>query len=481
MGIPACQSLSGRQWTRAALACAIAVTVGCAPGCRRTPKISDDTYRQAVAAFYVSLAAMQTSQDALARRELDRLVQIVPEEPAGWANLGLLLLRQQQIDEAATRLAKAAEIAPRNAAIERLVALAASRTGNLEESIRHWRRAIELDAADLKAPYALALELERLGGAANDAEGQRLLEALAARSGNLAAQLEFARLAAKRGDAAALTKAVDALARDSSSWPADAQERLKAVRDAAQGSAGAATTPVIFLKNVLIREPAYRSALADVSTPRSEVGEPLVRFVTLRNPEPQPAAADEQLAFSAEAATALAVPEASTAGVFWLTGDARPALFAVTPRLLLFDSGFAISFLRAPVADSGPDGIAAADLNYDFRNDLVLAGSGGVAIFRQSDKAAFVNATAEAKLPPDVTRAPAYGVWPADVDTDGDLDLVVARRDASPLVLRNNGDGTFAVQSPFDSMTRARGFAWADLDGEGVPDAALLDESGALR
>ncbi len=89
--------------------------------------------------------------------------------------------------------------------------------------------------------------------------------------------------------------------------------------------------------------------------------------------------------------------------------------------------------------------------------------------------------TAAAKLPADVERAPMHGVWPADVDTDGDLDLVVARRDGPPVVLRNNGDDTFAVQSPFGAVSRLRGFAWADLDGEGVPDAALLDDQGVLR
>ena len=30
-------------------------------------------------------------------------------------------------------------------------------------------------------------------------------------------------------------------------------------------------------------------------------------------------------------------------------------------------------------------------------------------------------------------------------------------------------------------MSRLRGFVWADLDGEGVPDAALLDDQGVLR
>ena len=46
-------------------------------------------------------------------------------------------------------------------------------------------------------------------------------------------------------------------------------------------------------------------------------------------------------------------------------------------------------------------------------------------------------------------------------------------------VLRNNGDGTFAVQEPFGQTARVRGFVWADLDGDGVPDAALLDAAGA--
>ena len=57
---------------------------------------------------------------------------------------------------------------------------------------------------------------------------------------------------------------------------------------------------------MLIREPEYRAAFAAVSTPRSEVGEPMVRLISLPNPDPQPAAADEQLAFLADASPAVA-------------------------------------------------------------------------------------------------------------------------------------------------------------------------------
>ena len=474
--------LRERRVARLIVAGALGTAIVSAGGCRRGPRVSDEIYRQAVTSFYVSLAAMQTGQDVHARQELDRLTQLVPDEAAGWANLGLLLLRQQQMDEAATRLARASQLAPRNAAIERLLALTESRTGHLEASVRHWRRAIELDPADLKAPYALAQELERLGGPANDAEAQRLFDTLAARSGNLAAKLEFARVAARRADAAALARALDALAQHAPSWPADAQERLKTVRQAARDNPAAAATSVIFLKNVLIREPEYRAALAAVSTPRAEVGEPMVRLISLPNPDPQPAAADDQLAFLPDASPAVAVPAAAWAGALWLTGEGAPALVSASPRELRVGTGVTVAFpANAAFGAAGPDAVAAVDLNYDFRTDLVFAGASGLQIFRQTEKGGFTAVTADARLPADVTSVPLHAVWPADIDTDGDLDLVVAPRDGAVRVLRNNGDDTFAAQSPFGTLSRVRGFAWADLDGEGVPDAALLDDQGVLR
>jgi ASPIC/UnbV protein/VCBS repeat protein len=43
-------------------------------------------------------------------------------------------------------------------------------------------------------------------------------------------------------------------------------------------------------------------------------------------------------------------------------------------------------------------------------------------------------------------------------------------------VLRNNGDGTFTNTQPFVRVSGATGFAWADFDGDGDPDAAFIDE-----
>jgi hypothetical protein len=445
----------------------VAIGLGCSRcSTTRTPETPPTVYREAVTAFYVGLSAMQTTQEVLARQQFDRVVALVPQEPAGWANLGLLLLRQQDLDQGAVQLTRAAELAPDSAAVQKLLALADSRRGKLPEAIAHWRRALQLDLQDREAAYALALEIERQAGPDSDAEAQRVLEQLLGRSDNLAARIESMRIAAKRGDAAALKAATAPLAEISSRWPLEAQEHLKTLMTAAADNPRAAAVRVTFLKNTLLRDPVYRAALADVSTPRAEVGQPIERFLRLPNPDSQPAAPDEALTFKVEPLPD-ARPGAWWVGAIWPPDSGNPTIAT------------SVDF-RCQTAASGDSGTAVADLNYDFRVDLALAGSGGLCLLRNTSRG-FADVTALSKLPPAVLRSAARAVWPADIDTDGDLDLVLALRDAAPLVLRNNGDGTFTQREVFPGVAHARGFAWADFDGEGVPDAAFLDEAGVVH
>ena len=115
--------------------------------CRRpAAETSESAYREVVPAFYTGIAAMQTTQEVLAREKFDRVVALAPQEPAGWANVGLLLLRQQEIEPARERLTKAAALAPQSAEIQKLLALVESRAGNIEAAARHWKRALEAEA-----------------------------------------------------------------------------------------------------------------------------------------------------------------------------------------------------------------------------------------------------------------------------------------------------------------------------------------------
>jgi hypothetical protein len=180
-------------------------------------------------------------------------------------------------------------------------------------------------------------------------------------------------------------------------------------------------------------------------------------------------------------------PVAGWAGAVWLGVDGLPVLATWDGTTLQLGgrSVWRLPRASAPTpasSDQGPrEGIVAADLNYDFKTDLVIAGARGLTLLRQQDDGAFTDATAEARLPAAVRSSAAAGAWAADVDTDGDLDVVTAPMEGAIRVLRNNGDGTFAVQEPFAGAIRIRGFVWADADGDGVPDAALLDAAGVVR
>src|SRR5438552_8033660 len=77
-------------FARVCLALALAALF---PACRSGSGQIDPSsvdYPAAVSAFYVGLAAIQTGEDTRAEEHLTRVTQLVPAEPAAWADLGLL-------------------------------------------------------------------------------------------------------------------------------------------------------------------------------------------------------------------------------------------------------------------------------------------------------------------------------------------------------------------------------------------------------
>src|SRR5580698_716321 len=75
--------------------------------CHSSPKLPEKgskAYADVVSAFYIGLAALQVGDDVHAESKLSELTQLVPAEPAGWANWGVLALRQRNYDLAAQRL-----------------------------------------------------------------------------------------------------------------------------------------------------------------------------------------------------------------------------------------------------------------------------------------------------------------------------------------------------------------------------------------
>jgi tetratricopeptide (TPR) repeat protein len=333
------------------------------PGCNSAPKLPEKNskaYAEVVSAFYVGLSALQVGDDVHAEGKLSEVTHLVPGEPAGWANWGILALRQRNYDTAAQRFQQAHDLAPKNDQIYSLMGLLEIQRGNSAQALADLRQAVELNPQNLRALYQLAEETERQGAGNSEAEFQQLVQKiLAVQPNNLAALLELSRIAAKRGDAATVKSAVAQISAQASGWPAEVQHQLAAVQTAVSGS---------------------------------------------------------------------------------------------------------------------------VDFNYDFKTDLVLAGAGGVRLFRQDSPSAFTDVTAKSKLPKSVIECFTIpGLGPLTLKRTAISISCWARamdcRRAAEQWRRH-------VPARFILLPESR--ACADLpgpifDGDGNPDAAIIDGAGRLH
>ena len=107
---------------------------GCRPAANLPTKTSPE-YNELVRTFYIGLAALEVGHDVQADAKLAQFTQLAAAEPAGWANWGLLALRQRNYDVAAERLHKARDLAPDNSDIHYLLGLLESSRGNTPAAI----------------------------------------------------------------------------------------------------------------------------------------------------------------------------------------------------------------------------------------------------------------------------------------------------------------------------------------------------------
>ena len=446
------------------------------------PDKSSPQYNEIVRTFYIGLAALQVGHDVQADAKLAQFTQLAAAEPAGWANWGLLALRQRNYDTATERLTRARDLAPDNGDIYYLIGLLESSRGNTEAAITALRKSVELDQNNLIAIYKLAEEVERQGDEKGAEEFQTLIQKiLTAQPENLAAQIELSRIAAKRNDAATLNAAVSRIGARSSSWPDEVREQVTALEAAVQSNdLRAAATRTSFLRNVLLRVPEYRRNLSAIKPPPGEEAIPFTHFLRMEAPVFSTAAADTAITFTPE--TVAAPEQADWIGAISLSGTGAPVIASASAREVRLSSGATFPFpggqLNLPPE---PNGILAVDFSYDFKTDIVLAGEGGVRLLRQESPTSFTDVTSQATLDVRVINNRYLGAWAADIEADGDLDIVLGAERDLPIVLRNNGDGTFLPITPFTGIDGLRDFAWADLDADGDPDAALIDASGTVH
>ncbi|MDQ2800365.1 MAG: FG-GAP-like repeat-containing protein, partial [Armatimonadota bacterium] len=457
-----------------------------------TPK---DNYRDMVNAFYTGAIALEVGDPGHALPNLIKATQLNPKEPAAWADLGLYYLRQNNFDEAGKNLQKARDLAPQNAKIAALYGLLKSEQQSYSAAIAAYQQAIDLDPKDLRSRYALEQLLEEQAGPDMDVETLKQLQTIYdAAPDNLFAEFSLARAAAKAGNAALTRRLVAQIATHSAAWEPAFKQDMKAVQTAAAGlDVRAVILPLRGLQNEISPEdapnPTYYADALSIRGPSDVKGTPITHFLALPTPPATPAAPDMALKFTPQSLTAPAPGP-------WAWAQSN-FLMSNGPLVLLVANGHEVRAGNATMAFPGgpkattpsPEGVVVFDMNNDagptasvndnLPLDIACAGAGGLRLYRQGKGGAFADVTTQSKLPPNVIGAAYTGVWANDLESDGNLDLILGSTGGSPTVLRNNGEGTWTPLHPFGpAKSGLTQWAWADLDGDGLPDAAFLDSRG---
>ena len=447
------------------------------------PRPGSDDYRDTVRAFYRGVAAVEVGLLGDARTQFEEAARLSPAEPAIAANLAVAHVGFGDDDAAVAQLEVAHALAPDSTEITFLQGQLAGFRGQFDDAVAYYRRAVELGVDNVKARFALAQELEQSAAAAALLEAQQLLEQILDRHpDNLAVLVAHIRLAVTRGDTAAAVGTVDRLRTLSGGWPSIALDQFNALSTAVStGELDRARTLATLLRNVLVRVTAFLESQAVVSVSAGLVVEPLRMFLRLPSPSPTAAPLDDTLVYTVEPADRSDSAVLTATSILLSNDAARPVVMTADERgIKRVDTNESVLFPWGALAADDAIALRGFDWNSDFRVDLAVTGGGGVGLFEQTETGTFNVVPIVSASDTPLALAEARNLWVADIEMDGDLDVLLGTVGSSAELLRNNADGTWDVLNLFPDVDEVVGFVWGDLDRDGDPDAALLDAAGRV-
>ena len=481
---------------------ALALIVGCGEG---GPPMPEASLAEILATRGTADAALQQDRLEDARSDYQRLVEMAPAEAAGYAGLGLTALKAADYEAAEENLLEARERAPDDPELTLALATLRTETGDFGEARALLDETLAADPGHARSLWGLAEVEARAAGLDADARAGVLARLAAAAPGNLAALAELADAQLARGELDAALGTIESLRQVAPDFRPGPRAAFEAAEDALlDGDASTAISQFADFRAAFEVTSPYQASLEELRSPGGplagvaaldfsflvtlRVQEPEAVLGALRYTEASDLAGLAALAPSSEGGGGAQAPVAATMATGDFDGDGDEDLLwsrGGEGRVLRVDLGRYVDAADEVGAIDAGDAASAiwVDLDDDRRLDAWFAGSAPRA-YRNDPAGGFQEIAIQLAAAGGPAGA-ANGVFVADLDQDGDLDVFEPHTGSNRL-FRNNGDLTFSemaagfgLAGPADADTR--GAAFGDLDDDRDLDIVLAEGAGGLR
>ena len=458
----------------------------------RSPTLADPAeearLREAARLRSVALARMEDGEYERAADHLEELARALPDNILPPVNLAICYYRLNRAEEALRQVERARQLDPDNA---RMLYTLARILGEDPGRARVWREVIDHFAATHpRDPRPYYLEARHLALGGQFAAAVPLFQqALASAPENLVLLADLLVAAAEAADAETTAGALYGIEDRRNGFEGSMADYARRIHHLVEAGKTQGLRPAArVMRNLLRPTELYRLHLVPLTGVRQAGGAGLFPQHDFDPPLPGSiqGGQDIDIAFAQSGDFArLDLPQAAT----WRVGrqPGRELMLGAGDHGLVevaFSAGgFQARSIELQPAARGP--VVSCDIDQDEIADLVIADPArGVLVYHGEADGSFAPARTVSAARDGDRYA---GLFPLDIDHEGDLDLfvAVAREAAADLYLQNNGDGTWTERAAELGLAGAAvattDIAVADFDDDGDLDLLTVHPTGHPR
>jgi len=468
--------------------------------------VDQATYNQMVSHRNLGLAYLEEERYSDAADEFNILVETAPNEPLGYANLGLTYMRMSgKLKQSEEWLQKALKLVPNDPDIRLLLAKVYELTNRELQAVSALENTLKKKPDHLRSLYQLALYYSKIQDPSSKKKAaENMSRVVSILPGNIAATLRLIELLLKGESPGDALQQLEILQQTLPRLPDGSHDLFRRILELMKkGETNNAYTPVIMLHNLMKPTSIYQASLKELrGTSGPVAGAPVYRFLGTKIPARDKTVqipgtlnyrnVTESSGFNVISNEISISQRGEYAPLIMALGDydsdgdqdlfvSKWSDIEKTCYQYLFnnDQGtFSDHAIKAGINHTSRDLSAIfADFDNDGHLDLFITNTQENRLYKNSGEGTFKPVIKTGINTKDNSTAAVF----VDLDLEGDLDLFLAT-DSRNRLYRNNSDGTFIERGEgsgiSDSSVPSRNVVYADFDDDGDVDLFVLNQDG---